>query len=261
MNLIAYQTLSPRLEIRPAPVERDWMTATSDQFAYRCLPLNIANSHGWEILCPVSFGVRWNGGPRLEDIQIYVYPEAAQSLPTANCVASHFGRGVVTFQTGFVFRTDPEHNLLFTGPVNRPKDGISPLTGVVESDWAPYGVTMNWQLTRINTWVSFRKGEPFCFFFPIPRGALQRVTPEFRDLASNPELKKENEEWRLSRKTFNAHLRLSGTEAQKEGWQKQYFQGKLPDGQSTLNSHETRLKLRPFADITSESLKTSSDAK
>ena len=29
-----------------APVERDWMEATNQRFAYRCLPLNIANAYG-----------------------------------------------------------------------------------------------------------------------------------------------------------------------------------------------------------------------
>ena len=38
---------SPR--IRPAEPTRDWMTNTPKSFAYRCLPLNIANAHGWEI--------------------------------------------------------------------------------------------------------------------------------------------------------------------------------------------------------------------
>jgi Family of unknown function (DUF6065) len=31
-------------------MERAWMDATDQRFAYRCLPLNIANAHGWEIL-------------------------------------------------------------------------------------------------------------------------------------------------------------------------------------------------------------------
>jgi hypothetical protein len=36
--------------LRAAPATRPWMDETSDAFAYRCLPLNIANAHGWEFL-------------------------------------------------------------------------------------------------------------------------------------------------------------------------------------------------------------------
>ena len=55
MKLIAYLIDGHQMDIRPAPVEREWMDATGERFAYRCLPLNIANAHGWEILCPSSF--------------------------------------------------------------------------------------------------------------------------------------------------------------------------------------------------------------
>jgi hypothetical protein len=40
-------------------VERGWMDATGDSFAYRCLPLAVANAHGWEILCVRGFIARW----------------------------------------------------------------------------------------------------------------------------------------------------------------------------------------------------------
>ena len=38
------------------------MDRIPDNHAYRCLPLNIANSHGWEILSPCAFEVAWRGG-------------------------------------------------------------------------------------------------------------------------------------------------------------------------------------------------------
>jgi hypothetical protein len=31
---------------------------------YRCLPLTMANTTGWEILCPFGFTAEWNGGPQ-----------------------------------------------------------------------------------------------------------------------------------------------------------------------------------------------------
>ena len=49
MKLIAHLIDGHQVDIRPAPVERDWMEATGNRFAYRCLPLNIANAYGWEV--------------------------------------------------------------------------------------------------------------------------------------------------------------------------------------------------------------------
>jgi hypothetical protein len=47
MKLVAHVIDGHRVEIHPAPLERDWMEATNPRYAYRCLPLNIANAYGW----------------------------------------------------------------------------------------------------------------------------------------------------------------------------------------------------------------------
>ena len=53
------------------------MNATHYRFAYRCLPLNIANAHGWEVLSPAGFSAIWHGGPAIEDVKITVDAEGA----------------------------------------------------------------------------------------------------------------------------------------------------------------------------------------
>src|SRR5690554_1706288 len=71
MELICYRTsLSHEVQIRPAPKRRTWMDQTPEWFAYRCLPLSIANAHGWEILCPASFEVVWDGRPSKEGVTV-----------------------------------------------------------------------------------------------------------------------------------------------------------------------------------------------
>jgi len=54
-KLVAYRIDGHSVQIRPAPLEREWMDSSDQRFAYRCLPLNIANAHGWELLCPSGF--------------------------------------------------------------------------------------------------------------------------------------------------------------------------------------------------------------
>ena len=41
--------------------QRDWMNATPQRFAYRCLPLTIVNQTGWWIRNPVGFTATWRG--------------------------------------------------------------------------------------------------------------------------------------------------------------------------------------------------------
>ena len=41
--------------------QRDWMNNTPHRYAYRCLPLTIANQTGWWIKNPVGFEATWRG--------------------------------------------------------------------------------------------------------------------------------------------------------------------------------------------------------
>ena len=46
------------------------MDETQNRYAYRCLPLTIANAMGWEILLPANVSAEWNGGSNLSDIKV-----------------------------------------------------------------------------------------------------------------------------------------------------------------------------------------------
>ncbi len=241
MKLSAFVLDGHPFDIRPAPVERDWMDATQERFAYRCLPLNIANAHGWEILCQAGFTAVWNGGNDLGAISIVGDPG------THSPVVSHFGSGVLTFHVPCLFRTEPGYDLMVQGPVNRPKHGIAPLAGVVESDWSPFSFTMNWRFTAPAIPVRFEKGEAYCNVLPVKRGELEQMEPELRLLSQDAELKAQHEAWSQSRQQFNADLKVPDSEAQSEKWQRKYYHGLAPDGRPLApEDHHTRLRLRPF---------------
>jgi hypothetical protein len=241
MRLICYPTTAAKPLIRPARLERSWMDATADKNAYRCLPLAMANSHGWEILAPYAMTAEWNGGPRRDDVAVW----SVGHLETGR-IYSHFGAGVLTFDPACMLRTEARVNLWVTGPANDPKDGIAPLSGVVETDWAPYSFTMNWRFTRPGR-VTFRKGEPFCFFFPVMRAVVDETAPEIRPMSSDPDLEAAYKQWTASRTDFIREAEQPGTEASKQGWQKRYMRGLLPDG-SAAAAHQTRVRARPFVD-------------
>jgi hypothetical protein len=245
MKLIAYMIDGHQMDIRPAPVEREWMDNTGERFAYRCLPLNIANAHGWEIACPSSFSAVWNGNQDLAAINVRFDDPDAQPF-----AISHFGHGTLTFHVPCLFRTDPGWDLMVQGPINRPKDGIAALSGIIETDWAPYTFTMNWIFTQPEVDVYFEKGEPFCHIFPVQRGLLASIEPEMKLLSSEPELQGQYQAWNESRLKFNAELQQPGSPAQAERWQKLYYRGLSPDGTlAGIEDHSTRLRLRPFKPI------------
>lgn len=70
MKLICYALHDFAPKLIAAPSQRQWMDDFPDRHAYRCLPLSIANAHGWEVLCPAPIEIEWNGGPAAADLEV-----------------------------------------------------------------------------------------------------------------------------------------------------------------------------------------------
>lgn len=235
-----HQTIDTPLE--PAEINRDWMDKAHLRHPYRCLPLVIANQSGWFLRSTASFRAYWYGGSAKEDVQLEF------EGPPDNRIVSHFGNGVITFTVPFLFRTPPGINLWVKGPANYIKDGIQALEGVVETDWLASTFTMNWKMTRVCEWVRFEKGEPFCMIVPVPRGLVDSLVPQRMPIKENAELNEQYLAWEASRNGFLQGLTARDPEAIKRGWQKDYFQGKTPDGKD-FTGHQTRLNVREFEHV------------
>lgn len=249
LPLTAYCTSERELPIVVAPAKRKWMDETDAGFANRCLPLRIANQAGWFILNDRRIEAVWNGGARLPDITIRYYKKSPSEKisPQQVHVTSHFGSGILTWHIPYLFRTPAGYNLYVRGPSNWCKDGVCPLDGLVETEWAVATFTMNWKITRVDTPILFEEGEPICMIFPQRRGDLSQFQPEIRLLDDAHDLHRRFQEWSQSRSRFIKETLIAGPDA-KPLWQKHYFQGRSPSG-DYFPMHQTGLKLSEFKDL------------
>ncbi|KSV64632.1 hypothetical protein N182_36450 [Sinorhizobium sp. GL2] len=221
-------------------LERDWMDETPSRFAYRCLPLAIANQMGWVVKNEHDFDAVWDGGIGVESVRIHCNGERK--------VSSHFGSGILTFNLDGLIRTEPGVGVFVTGPINEPKDAIAPLSGFVETEWSPYTFTMNWKFTRADTIVRFRAGDPIATIIPLSVGIIEEQRPAVKDMEDDPLLAHRYRSWSDSRTDFNATLAVPDSPARQMGWQKHYHQGRDIEGAPISTNHRTKLKLKPFAD-------------
>jgi len=106
---------------------------------------------------------------------------------------------------------------------------------------------MNWKLTAVNRPVTFEIGDPICMLVPQRRGELEAFRPEIRDIDTEPELLAAYRQWHADRARFLTELRVPGSEAEKQKWQKDYFRGGGPHG-TAAPVHQTKLDLREFDD-------------
>ncbi|HZG46089.1 MAG TPA: DUF6065 family protein [Allosphingosinicella sp.] len=242
MDLICYKYDGWQPRIRPGNPKRGWMDETNERYAYRCLPLSIANSHGWELLSSVAFEARWDGGTNMEAVEIRMDPGYSDHLKPVTL----FGYGTLTWHVEAIFRTPPGWNLYLSGPPNRQKDGIQALGGIIETDWSPYTFTMNWRFTRPGQWIRFEENEPIAFFFPVERGRAEQFKPRIERLEDAPELRAAFEKWSESRNAFQKWVIEAKPSTPAEKWQKLYFRGLDADGKRGPSDHQSKLRLPPF---------------
>ncbi|MDX1516098.1 MAG: DUF6065 family protein [Woeseiaceae bacterium] len=239
LKITAHEVVEDPMPITASERPRAWIEALPERFAYRCLPLAMANQVGWEIRNPSRFTAVWNGRDGLDAIRIRFDGEESP------LVGSHFGHGILTFSPGYLFRTTKSHNLYVKGPANRPKDGIAPLEGLIETDWAPFTFTMNWQFTRKKHKVTFDAGEPICCVLPYPRHYVQKFDAELKNLNEEPGLYQQYVNWRDDRLAFNQALKEGDSDAAKRGWQRTYMKGQDQSGQ-TFAGHQTKVPMNEF---------------
>jgi hypothetical protein len=245
LDLIAYyRGARPSMRIVPASRWRDWMNETVARNANRCLPLLMANEAGWFLLNERRLTAIWSGGERAEDLTVR-YDGVRPAFPAI----SNFGHGIVTFRIPYLFRSPPGWDLWARGPANLPRDGVAPLEGLIETDWAQFTFTMNWKLTRPGE-VVFDEGEPICMVTPVRRHDLTRFTPAIRSAEEGDG--KVAAEWNaaadsrdvLLRQKFFAQYTAAHADAA-NAWEANYFRGLTAGGESA-EDHITKRRLRPF---------------
>jgi hypothetical protein len=244
--LIGFITRDHAPPIAPAPISRTWMSEMSEMrigWPNRCLPMLIANQSGWELRNPCAFTATWFG--RQGGVDVTIAPdksEAGQFLP-----GSQFGYGILTWHLPMLFRTPPGYNLLVRGPANYPKDGVCPLEGVVETDWASASFSMSWKFTRKLMPVRFEVDEPICMIVPQRRAELEEFAPELRRIASDEDLRGKLESFLRARDDIGrVHAATNVAAGERVQWRADYTRGRHIDGQAGAEDHQTRRHLRPF---------------
>jgi hypothetical protein len=243
LPLIAYhESGGADLPLVPASRRRDWLDDGA-RHGRRCLPLTMANEAGWFVLNNRAFTAVWGGENQPNSLSV----EYDDDPPPRFRAHTHFGFGVLSIMVPYLFRTPTGYNLLVRGPANWPKDGIWPLEGLVETDWAVQTFTMNWKLTRADSPVRFEAGEPVCMLVPQRRAELEDFTPELRDFDSEPEVRAANAQFAAGRheSLVRSFIAEHVPEVSHRGYEKHYMQGKAPDG-TPAPEHQKKLRLREF---------------
>lgn len=226
--------------LEPAPHERPWMDATENKFAYRCLPLTIANQAGWIVRAPFTFQAYWDDAlPAGRSIFLRA-EDPAEAAPWAPWIGERFPGGILSIKLPYRFETDPGYGLVTRGPTNYFVHVAAPLESFVDTSAGPVELWMDWKLLEPNRALIFRKGDPLAMIAPYPLDLLEAVVPRSLPISDNAALEEAHALWSERRAAF-----IARDDRAPEEWQKDYFQGRNMAGERQ-HAHKTRLNLKPF---------------
>jgi hypothetical protein len=145
--------------------KRDWFTP----HFYKCLPLAIGNMQGFVFSLPYTVTVLWNGGNNVDDVQIEYHEDNIYNEVNFIHLTSEFGHGILTIHFPLTLKTPPGVNLMTISPPNFPVPGLSPMTGVIESDNLRFTFTLNIKMDFPGLKITILPNTPLVGLIPIPR--------------------------------------------------------------------------------------------
>lgn len=229
-----------------ASARRPWMDVTASKYAYRCLPIVIMNQLGLWITNPIGFSCLWTGGDAPHSIDFLFDDVSDETASLRAVVSNHFGQGIITWNTPFLFCTRPaESRLLVMGPANYFRCNVQPMVALIESDWMRMSFTMNWKVLLPHVAVRFEPGEPIVQVIPFESNVVKDLTESKVNslrLRDNPRIEEEYNDWSSKRTTLLENQK-NGLDV--DAWQKDYFLGKQALGCPIVRGHATKVKYPP----------------
>ena len=184
INFEVYKDEGPVANIEPLSAKRDWMEATFDKHAYRCLPVTLTNQLGWAISFPEDITFMWDG-------QISTSGEHVKVLAGEKYIQTGRGQATVSFETGLVFRTPENYSLLTYNVPNMFMEGVAPYTTIISSSFFEGPLPVAWKVTKPFVPITIKAGQPIAAVFPISLTEIQGSTLTIKNIKDLVRVKRE----------------------------------------------------------------------
>lgn len=167
MSIItAYKKTPMALDISPMSIKRDWMDETPQGHAYRCHPVTSANVIGWSISCPVDLKFIWNG---INDTS----GDNVKILEGQNYLYTGRGQSTVSFNTGFILRTNETTSVLTITPQNYFDTDVEVVSSLISTSFLNTDFPLAIKCKTANKEITIKAGTPIATIIPISLTSLK----------------------------------------------------------------------------------------
>jgi hypothetical protein len=227
MSIItAYKKTPMALNIEPMSIKRDWMDETPQGHAYRCHPVTSANVIGWSISSPVDIKFIWNGINDTSSTTVTI-------LEGQNYVYTGRGQSSVSFNTGFILRTDEYTSVLTITPQNYFNPDIEVMSSLISTSFLDTDFPLAIKCMTANKEIVIKAGTPIATIIPISLTSLKDESVEIVNFVST-------QEYHNARTAYGA----AAQEINKIGEWTDWYRNAINEKGESIGSHEVKnLKL------------------
>jgi hypothetical protein len=167
MSIVTCYKLNKKaLNISPMSIKRDWMDETPQGHAYRCHPVTSANVIGWYISCPVDIKFIWNG---INDTT----PNNVTVLEGNDYVYTGRGQSTVSFNTGFILRTEEKMSVLTITPQNYFNKDLEVMSSLISTSFLDSDFPLAVKCMTANKEITIKANTPIATIIPISVSSLK----------------------------------------------------------------------------------------
>jgi hypothetical protein len=166
-----YKTNPKALSISPMTIKREWMDATPQGHAYRCYPVTSANILGWYISCPVDIKFVWNG---INDTN----QDNVKVLQGENYVYTGRGQSTISFNTGFILRTDEKMSIFTITPPNYFNQDVEVVSSLVSTSFLDSDFPLAIKCMTPDKEITIKANTPIATIIPISVTSLKDESVE-----------------------------------------------------------------------------------
>lgn len=180
MSIIKAYLQKDAFDIKQTRVKRDWMDKTWESHAYKCFPLNITNSIGYEISPPEDIVFIWDG---VDDTS----PDHIKILEGEKYCSTSRGNATLTFVTGIVFETDQNVSMMNMPVPNYFREDFQVFSTIISTSWYRQMMPSVIKLMKENKEVVIKAGEPVATIIPLSLNSFSQDVLELHDYKTNEE--------------------------------------------------------------------------
>jgi hypothetical protein len=187
MSTIEVYCQSQSVNIKQTRIKRNWMEDTGEKHAYKCFPISLANTIGYELSLPVDVSFVWDGisNESVEHVKI---------LSGEEFVYNSRANATVSFKTGIVIRSNKNISFLHMPVPNMFNDSYQTFTSIISTSFFDQEFPSAIKILKPDRVITIKAGEPFATLVPISLTDMSNIELNLNNFDMDEKWYKDNEE-------------------------------------------------------------------